>query len=156
MVITNVDAFKASLQSAVRREKLGLRAQLVRLRRLAAVRGRVPPDVRGFVKNGADRTDEREYRVAIDARQVCPIRITSDAGELSDISIIIPLKGDAGVPVTSRWGRKRPGVARRPCSADAGHRGGDKDRGGANEPPRRAPPAGGRGLLARSRRMLAW
>lgn len=41
-VITNRDAFKARLRFAVKRENLGVRAQLVRYLDFAAVHGRVP------------------------------------------------------------------------------------------------------------------
>jgi hypothetical protein len=92
-VITNGDAFKARLRAAVRREKLGLRAQLVRYVDFAAVHGRVPSELRGFVKNAADHADEREYRVAIDAATSLPDPYYLDVGDLSDISIIVPLKG---------------------------------------------------------------
>jgi hypothetical protein len=77
----------------VRREKLGLRAQPVRYVDFAAVHGRVPPELRGFVTNAADHADEREYRVAIDAATSLPDPYYLDVGDLSDISIIVPLKG---------------------------------------------------------------
>lgn len=92
-VITNGDAFKARLRAAVKREKLGLRAQLVRYVDFAAVHGRVPSDLRGFVKNAADHADEREYRVALDAAASLPDPYYLDVGDLSDISMIIPLQG---------------------------------------------------------------
>jgi hypothetical protein len=90
-VILKGDEFRRRLLDAAKRDRLSVRAELVRYVDFETVQGKVPRDLIAFVK-GVRFADEREFRLEVRSSADLPDPFVWGIGDLSDVSVVMPLK----------------------------------------------------------------